>query len=83
MGLSSRVDSSLGYRDVLINLRIVSQETVRLGVEIHVCEVQLVLDSFWMLKVRMCICIDVCVCMYMCECECLHTYSHLMKLRDI
>ena len=47
-------DSSIsaGYRDVALNLRIVNDETKDLGVETHVCEVQLILKAFAELKVR-------------------------------
>lgn len=41
---------SLGYRDVNINLRFNSEDSHRLGVEWHVCEVQLLLRSFAELK---------------------------------
>jgi hypothetical protein len=37
---------SAGYRDVALNLRIVTPETVEFGVDTHVCEVQLILLSF-------------------------------------
>ena len=39
------------YRDIAVNLRIDSQETRRLGVETHVCELQLILRSFADIKV--------------------------------
>jgi len=41
-------DASLtvGYRDVMVNLRIVSAESRYLGLDMHVCEVQLVLQRF-------------------------------------
>ena len=42
---------SAGYRDVALNLRIVSAAAQDLGVETHVCEVQLLLKSFAELKV--------------------------------
>ena len=42
---------SAGYRDVMVNLRVATAETVRLGVDGHVCELQLVLRSFAELKV--------------------------------
>jgi hypothetical protein len=41
-----------GYRDLCINLRLVTDETTRLGVENHVCELQLLLKSFAELKVN-------------------------------
>jgi hypothetical protein len=44
-------DSTAGYRDVAVNLRVATAETRRLGVETHVAEVQLVLRSFAEIKV--------------------------------
>ena len=44
--------ASAGYRDVAINLRIDSAETRAMGLEGHVCEVQLILRAFAELKVR-------------------------------
>ena len=51
--LSLRHDStqSAGYRDVAINLRLSTDETRRLGLAGHVCEVQLLLRPFADLKV--------------------------------
>ena len=43
---------SAGYRDVGLNLRILSREATALGVETHVCEVQLLLRDFAALKVH-------------------------------
>jgi len=43
-------DESAGYRDFSINLRLVTPETIALGVEAHVCEVQLILKSFANIK---------------------------------
>ena len=40
-----------GYRDVLLNLCVVTDAARALGVERHVCEVQLILRSFFLLKV--------------------------------
>ena len=40
-----------GYRDVALNLRVVRGDSRRLGLHLHVCEVQLVLRSFAELKV--------------------------------
>ena len=40
-----------GYRDVAVNLRIVSAHTVDLCLKLHVCEVQLVLRRFADVKV--------------------------------
>ncbi len=45
---------SAGYRDVGLNLRIDSAETVQLGVQMHVCEVQLILIPFADIKVCQC-----------------------------
>ena len=41
-----------GYRDVMLCLRISTDETRRLGIDTHVCEVQLVLVDFAKIKVR-------------------------------
>ena len=40
-----------GYRDVLLNVRVDTPETRRLGIETHVCEVQLALAAFASLQV--------------------------------
>jgi hypothetical protein len=40
-----------GGRDVLLNLRIRTERTVVLGVDGHICELQLILRSFVELKV--------------------------------
>ncbi len=45
---------SAGYRDVGMNLRIVMPETKELGVNTHVCELQLLLRQFAELKVSLC-----------------------------
>jgi hypothetical protein len=47
-------DSSLtaGYRDVVLNLQVITSETKRLRIETHVCEVQLLTIDFAKLKVR-------------------------------
>ena len=42
---------SAGYRNLAINLRLVSSEATRLGVEGHVCEIQLLLASMAVIKV--------------------------------
>jgi hypothetical protein len=44
--------ASAGYRDVALNLRIASNVTEELGIEMHVCEVQLLLLPFAELKVQ-------------------------------
>lgn len=43
---------SAGYRDVLVNIRLVTPESCALGVNAHVCELQLLLRHFAELKVR-------------------------------
>ena len=43
--------ASAGYRDVSLNLSLSTAETRNLGVDCHVCEVQLILRSFAELKV--------------------------------
>ena len=43
---------SAGYRDIVVNIRVDNPQTRDLGVETHVCEVQLLLKSFAILKVR-------------------------------
>ena len=45
--------TTAGYRDVLVNLLLTTEGTKRLGVENHVCEVQLVLIDFAKTKVKM------------------------------
>ena len=40
-----------GYRDVSINLRLVNSRTAELGVDTHVCELQLILLPIFRLKV--------------------------------
>jgi len=42
--------SSGGYRSVCINIRVTSEEAVRLGCDTHVCEVQLILRSVFTVK---------------------------------
>jgi hypothetical protein len=51
--LDSNFDSaqSGGYRDVSLSLRIVTDETRSLGIDLHVCELQLLLRAFYTLKV--------------------------------
>ena len=43
-------ERSLGYRDVMLNIRIETQTTKDLGIHVHVVEVQLALDAFQSLK---------------------------------
>ena len=40
-----------GYRDVALNLRLCTAAALELGVELHVCEVQLLLRRFAEIKV--------------------------------
>ena len=49
--LSGSATASGGYRDVLLNLCLVTDAARDMGVELHVCEVQLILRSFFLLKV--------------------------------
>lgn len=42
---------SAGYRDVLINIRLATAESYTLGVNAHVCELQLLLRHYAELKV--------------------------------
>ena len=42
---------SAGYRGVTLNLQVINQKTLELGVDSHVCEVQLVLKTLAKLKV--------------------------------
>ncbi len=44
---------SAGYRNLAVNLRLDTAETRALGVEIHVCEVQLLLLQMAAIKVRL------------------------------
>jgi hypothetical protein len=45
---------SAGYRDLALNLQIVSAQTKALGIDSHVCELQLMLQSVAELKVCHC-----------------------------
>jgi hypothetical protein len=51
--LSQDFDSaqSAGYRDVSLSLCILTEETLSLGIDLHVCELQLLLRTFHTLKV--------------------------------
>ena len=53
--LDSEVSSarSGGYRDVALNMRIKNPTTVHLGVDLHICELQLILKSIARLKVQL------------------------------
>jgi hypothetical protein len=42
---------SAGYRDVAINITLASDQTLAMGLEAHVCEVQLILLPMYQLKV--------------------------------
>jgi hypothetical protein len=42
---------SAGYRNLAVNLRLVTTETKSLGIETHVCEVQLILLRMAIIKV--------------------------------
>jgi hypothetical protein len=44
--------ASAGYRDVALNLQLANAQTGALGVDTHVCELQLLLVPFAELKVR-------------------------------
>ena len=45
-------EQSAGYRNLAVNLRVVTGETKALGLETHVCEVQLLLVQMAAIKVR-------------------------------
>jgi hypothetical protein len=45
-------DASAGYRNLAVNLRIVTNDARLLGVEMHICEVQLLLLHMAAIKVR-------------------------------
>ncbi len=45
-------DVLAGYRNLAVNLRIVTPDTLLLGVDMHICEVQLLLLSMAAIKVR-------------------------------
>jgi hypothetical protein len=49
---SHDVRITVGYRDVLVNLRLRTEEARRLNVDHHVWELQLILISFARIKVR-------------------------------
>jgi hypothetical protein len=46
-------EQSAGYRNLALNLRVVTKETLALGIETHVCEVQLLLVQMAAIKVSM------------------------------
>ncbi len=45
---------SAGYRDVALNIRVITPEAQALGVDAHVCELQLLLRQYAELKVSVC-----------------------------
>ncbi len=47
-----KANQSAGYRDVALNLTLVSHEVLARGLEAHVCEVQLMLLPMYQLKVN-------------------------------
>jgi hypothetical protein len=49
-----------GYRDVCINLRIVTEETSEMNVDYHVCEIQLILLPFAAIKVSLLLYSELC-----------------------
>uniref|UniRef100_A0A6T8JAZ6 Uncharacterized protein n=1 Tax=Hemiselmis andersenii TaxID=464988 RepID=A0A6T8JAZ6_HEMAN len=46
LSMAYNAKESAGYRDVCVNLRNTTQTAVALGVEQHICEVQLLLKDF-------------------------------------
>jgi hypothetical protein len=62
MSPCSSAEETAGYRDVGFNLRVVTAEAALLGVDGHVCEVQLLLLPFAKIKVHYsvgCSCLNV------------------------
>ncbi len=51
LDLSYDSSISAGYRDVAFNVQIINKDTIELGVETHICELQLLLRPFAELKV--------------------------------
>jgi hypothetical protein len=51
LNLSYNSSVSAGYRDLALNLRILNQDSIELGADTHVCELQLLLRPFAELKV--------------------------------
>ena len=51
LDLSYDSSISAGYRDVALNLQIANKDSIELGVETHVCELQLLLKPYAELKV--------------------------------
>ena len=52
MLVGQSASDTAGYRDVAINIRVVNEDTMKLGVETHVAEIQLVLHAIFNIKVR-------------------------------
>eukprot|EP00285_Hemiselmis_virescens_P004899 CAMPEP_0173413846 /NCGR_PEP_ID=MMETSP1356-20130122/83005_1 /TAXON_ID=77927 ORGANISM="Hemiselmis virescens, Strain PCC157" /NCGR_SAMPLE_ID=MMETSP1356 /ASSEMBLY_ACC=CAM_ASM_000847 /LENGTH=234 /DNA_ID=CAMNT_0014375939 /DNA_START=67 /DNA_END=771 /DNA_ORIENTATION=+ len=50
MSASYNSSESGGYRDVCINLSVVNKEAEFLGCELHICEIQLLLEEFAQIK---------------------------------
>ncbi len=46
------VAETAGYRDLRMNLRLETESTIRLGLDTHVCELQLMLLEFAHIKVH-------------------------------
>jgi hypothetical protein len=63
---------SAGYRDVLLNMRVGTEATRWLGLDMHVCELQLVLKAVAevLAQLYLCVCVDVDVgdCLSLCLC---------------
>jgi hypothetical protein len=51
LDLSYNAKLSAGYRDVSINITLAGSQTLAMGLEMHVCEVQLILLPMYQLKV--------------------------------
>lgn len=55
--------ASAGYRFVSVNLRIVDEDTLRLGTDLHVCEILLDLQYFAQVRdLYACLCLCACLC---------------------
>ena len=52
-------EESAGYRDVALNVRLHTAAALDLGVEMHVCEVQLLLRPFAEIKARALCCTNI------------------------
>jgi hypothetical protein len=51
LDLSYDPSISAGYRDVALNVQIANKDSIELGIETHICELQLLLRPFAELKV--------------------------------